>query len=217
MPRLLGRAGLAIGFVAALLTATPLVARACSGEEPYDPNRAVAIAEGWVTGVRLRPDLASRADGPVPTEVTLRVARVMWGGAPDTIVFVDYGSAYRMPDGTTRFAGGAGACGILDDDPSGKYALLVFSQGRDGRLAVHRIQGAAFGDGPNAPQVEQFRQYLTVRLRPRAMPRAGEGATLLPLASSGLAQAAVTVGMLAAGALLLAARRAAHRGGPRAR
>lgn len=85
MPNFAGRAGIVAGTLIGLLVASSQVALACSGGEPYDPNEAAAIVEGRVAGVRLRPDLGSAGWRPMPVEVTLRVARTIWGAAPETV------------------------------------------------------------------------------------------------------------------------------------
>jgi hypothetical protein len=162
-----GRAGVVVGaLLALLLIAPPRVAHACSGGEPYDPNEAAAIVEGRVEGVRLRPELGYAGWRPMPVEVTLRVARVIWGAAPGTITFIDYSGASRLPDGSIQFGSGGNTCSILDADPTGKYALIVLRRDSEGRLAAHKIQGAAFGDGPDASDVRRLRQRITGQLRP---------------------------------------------------
>ena len=168
-----GRALVALGLLIILILASPPQAvYACSGEPP-DPKEAAAIAEGWVERVTLRPDLPSISDF-IPVEVTLRVERFLHGSAPNPLTFVDPRSAVQRPGGSIIWAGASGACGILDADPTGQYALIVFGRGRDGELTVHRIAGAAFDRGPDAPRIERFRQYLTARLLP-APPNAGAG------------------------------------------
>ncbi len=101
-----------------------------------------------------------------------------------------------------------GACGILDDDPSDKYALIVLRRDRDGRLAAHKIQGAAFDDGPDAPTVQRLRQHITGQLRPTALPRTGGGAgAAAPAPRTGLPHAALAL----AGGLLIGGARVARR------
>jgi hypothetical protein len=189
-------AGVAFGLcalIALVVADEPPAAYACSGE-PLDPNQATVIAEGWVERVSPRADLPSgfpvdpknpklSADPFVPVEVSLRVERFLKGGAPSPLTFVDPrsvpraqdGSALRRPDGAIQFAGASGACGILDGDPTGKYALIVFTQGTDSRLAVNQTYGAAFDVGPDGPRVRALREHVLQRLRPTILPRAGEG------------------------------------------
>jgi len=162
---------LLLGFVA-----VPQVAYACSDDpaDPFNPNTAAFIAEGWVERATLRPDLADYANY-TPVEVVMRVERTLKGSAPERVTFVDYGSAWQRPDGSVHWGAG-GTCGILEADPTGKYALIVFGRWPDGRLLVNKIFGATFGGGPDDPQVEQLRQRLFLRLQPGTMPRAGDGA-----------------------------------------
>ncbi len=129
-------------------------AHACSGDETLREriDRAELAAEGWVESYTVRPDLRQplvpvghQKDGGfglVPVEVTVRLVHRWWGAAwanaTGSVTFVDYGSAYLWPDGTIQWAGSAGACGVLDADPTG--------------LAV-------FGAGPDDPPVRAFRDY----------------------------------------------------------
>jgi hypothetical protein len=177
------------GLVAALMLAAPLVAAACSGD--YDVNTAPLIAEGRVEKVTPRPDLAipsTLPKGPspfIPVEVVMRVERVHRGTASGTITFVDHASLIALPDGSTQYAGGAGACGILDRDPTGQYALIVFT-GRDDadRWQVNRVAGAAFASGPDAAPIPQVRQSILGRLKPPGLPNTGGGAGDRALATS---------------------------------
>lgn len=177
-------------LMALMLTSLPLPAYACSGD-PFDPNDATVIAEGWVEQATLRPDLPSGIQGAsnpkdsaepfdpyVPVEVTLGVEKFHKGAGPNPLVFSDVRSVPRQADGSVIFAGNGGFCGILDADPAGKYALIVFVRGNDGRLLVNRIYGAAFGDSPESPQVQAFRQYIAQRLKPLSQdqpPTSGQG------------------------------------------
>lgn len=214
----------AIAMVAALpaLLSTPTDVLACSGD-PFDPKRADAIVEGWVTRFTLRRDLmpptSSPKDSPlIPAEVTLRVEQVLLGDPPPTIVFSDRGSVAPGPNGEVRYIAGGGPCGILRADPTGKYALIVFTRDAAGAWQVHAIQGAAFGTGPDAPGVARFRDYLRDQLRPTAMPAVGDGGAVGAPRGSRPAAIVPLLGMtgaaLLACLLLLArpARRAAFSG-----
>lgn len=197
MPRGLARL---LGGLLSLLVfgVTPERAAACSGDpgNPFDPNTAALIAEGWVERVTLRPDLAEPGYSYTPVEVSLRLTRTLKGSAGDTVSFVDYGTAWRRPDGSVLWGSG-GACGIMEADPSGRYALIVFMRSADGRLVVNKIFGAAFGSGPDDPGVQQLRQRLLDRLRPSAMPRTGTGDVALRALDLG--------GLVAGGAVLAVA------------
>jgi hypothetical protein len=177
MRTLAWRALVTLGLLIALtFAAAPRTAYACSGEPP-DPNDAALIAEGRVERVTLRPDLAPGAERGAftPVEVTLNVEHFLKGDEQSPLAFVEPRSAVLRPDGSIIWAGASGACGILDADPTGRYALIVFGRGRAGELTVNRIAGAVFGDGPDDPRVQHFRQYLTSRLSPT-----GERATATP-------------------------------------
>jgi hypothetical protein len=155
-----GLAALAILGAIGLATET---ARACSGP-PYDVNRADVIAEGWIERAEIGP-LPSGAGSFHPVTVTMQVVRSLKGDAPSEIVFTDRGSYLPDPQGgqTGFWAGSSGACGVLDDDPTGQYALIVFER-REGELVTHLLLGAVFRDSPDDPTIGRFRQYLEGRL-----------------------------------------------------
>ena len=132
------------------------------------------IAEGWVDRVTLRPDLPGASTAYTPVEITLRVERLLKGSAPNPLTFVDPRSAVQLPDGTVLWGGASGACGILDADPTGQYALIVFRRDTESRLTVNRIDGASFGNGPDALRVRELRQRITAQLRP-GLPNTGRG------------------------------------------
>src|SRR5262245_7541597 len=162
--------GLAVLVVLGAVGLATETARACSGP-PYDVNRADVIAEGWIDRAEVSPTLTGV--GPfVPVTVTMRVVRSLKGDAPSQIVFTDKSSYLPDPQGGPAgfWAGSSGACGVLDADPTGQYALIVFER-RDGELITHLLLGAVFRPGPDDPTLGRFRQYLEDRLVPGAEPR----------------------------------------------
>jgi hypothetical protein len=146
------------------------IARACSGP-PYDVNRADVIAEGWIDHVEISPQ-PSGVGTFHPVQVTMRVERSLKGDAPTPLVFTDSSSYFPDPAGGPRgfWAGSSGACGVLDADPTGQYALIVFER-RDGKLVTHLLLGAVFRDAPDDPTLERFRRHLEAQLAPTAPPR----------------------------------------------
>jgi hypothetical protein len=178
-------AGVVSSFLVALGLAMPVPpspAYACSGP-PLDPHEATAIVEGWVERVTLRPDLPSgitsaRGGGDpfVPVELVLRVQRVLKGDpqgqVPVRLSAIDATSVYRDlapgPDGRVWFTGSGGACGALDADVTGAYALLVLLRDGFGQLRIHSRAGAAFAggsDASHAPAIEALRQRVAQGLR----------------------------------------------------
>lgn len=150
-------AALLLLTTALLATAGP--AHACSFEqEMWDRTvrEAPLIVEGWVESLVLRQDLwfpvPPKSDPPVlgphiPVELTLRVERTISGTTSDHLRFIDAasvipgvdGSPGRHPDGTLEFAGRAGACGILDEDVTGRYGLFILTHREDGSLRPNRL------------------------------------------------------------------------------
>src|SRR5687767_1356591 len=89
---------LVVLLLAAALSDGGSPAHACSSEETLRQriDRAVVVAEGWVEGYRLRPDIRHLVVGPgvpkvdqnaefglVPVEVVIRIERVVWGDAAE--------------------------------------------------------------------------------------------------------------------------------------
>ena len=184
----------------------PETAWACSGT-PYDVNRADVIAEGWVERVEINP-------APVglgtfhPVQVTMRVVRSLKGDAPTPLVFTDNSSYFPDPAGGPNgfWAGSSGACGVLDADPTGQYALIVFKR-HEGTLGTALFMGAVFRDQPDDPTLDRFRRYLESKLvvddPPRVVPvQAGWEGWLTPASWPYLLAAGVlATTLLAVGAL----------------
>lgn len=141
------------------------------------------IAEGWIDKVTLRSDLP--LSPYIPVELSMRTERVLKGLPTDRITFFDSasvlpgpgGQPLKRPDGAVQFSGASGACGILDEDVTGKYALMVFRQLQDGSLRTNRLV-VAFGDSPATVQVEQLRQQVLSLVSPTLLPDSGGQALL---------------------------------------
>lgn len=160
-------------FVALLVGAfafAPETAWACSGP-PYDVNRADVIAEGWVERVEIGPEPVGFGSFH-PVQVTMRVVRSLKGDAPTPLVFTDTSSYFADPGGGPNgfWAGSSGACGVLDADPTGQYALIVFKR-HEGELGTALFMGAVFRDQPDDPTIERFRGYLESKLVAGEPPR----------------------------------------------
>ena len=157
--------------VAALSLVSWSSAFACSGEGTLQEriDQAGVVAEGWVVRYRLRPDLRHSAAlasgkqddavGLTPVEVSLRIERVWRGDVGGTLTFIDAGSAYLLPDGTLHWAGGMGACGVLDTDPTGRYAVIAFHTDLSGNRTTWTGL-AIFRDGPDDPELHAFRDLV---------------------------------------------------------
>jgi hypothetical protein len=129
------------------------------------------IAEGWIDRVQINPEPSGA--GPFhAVRLTMRVVRSLKGDAPTPLVFTDSSSYFPDPAGGPSgfWAGSSGACGVLDDDPSGQYALIVFER-HDGELSTAPFMGAVFRDAPDDPKIDRFRQYLENKLTPGETPR----------------------------------------------
>jgi hypothetical protein len=164
----------------------PDTAWACSGP-PYDVNRADVIAEGWVERVEISPN--STGFGSFhPVQVTIRVVRSLKGDAPTPLVFTDNSSYFPDPGGGPYgfWAGSSGACGVLDADPTGQYALIVFKR-HEGELGTALFMGAVFRAQPDDPTIDRFRSYLQSKLvvddPPRVVPSQAARGTWLTASS----------------------------------
>jgi hypothetical protein len=157
-------------LIVSALTVAPSTAWACSGP-PFDVNRADVIAEGWVEHVEIGP-APSGFGSFQPVQVSLRVVRSLKGDAPTPLVFTDRSSYFPDPGGgkSGYWAGSSGACGVLDADPTGQYALIVFRR-HEGELGTGLMMGAIFRAQPDDPTIERFRQYLESTLLPGDPPR----------------------------------------------
>jgi hypothetical protein len=159
-----------VALIVSALIVAPETAWACSGL-PFDVNHADVIAEGWVEHVDISPEPSGF--GPFhPVKVTMRVVRSLKGDAPTPLIFTDTSSYFADPSGgdVGFWAGSSGACGVLDADPTGQYALVVFRRHGD-ELGTALFLGAVFRDQPDDPIVDRFRRYLESRLVPGAPPR----------------------------------------------
>jgi hypothetical protein len=152
-----------VALSVSLFAFAPETAWACSGP-PYDVNRADVIVEGWVERVEISPEPTGFGSFH-PVQVTMRVVRSLKGDAPTPLVFTDTSSYFPDPGGGPDgfWAGSSGACGILDADPTGQYALIVFKR-HEGELATALFMGAVFRDRPDDPTIDRFRQYLESKL-----------------------------------------------------
>ena len=166
------------GFVAVLVAvvgflAAPRDALACRPVATYTINENEIIAEGWVENVEITE--SSTRESFLPVRVTLRVLRSWKGQAPARIVFVDEASylVNSAAIGGGMWDGSGGACGALNEDPTGKYGLVVFKW-MDGQLVTSGYRGAKFGVGPEDPKIEQFRRYIQDNVhiveQPRVLP-----------------------------------------------
>ena len=176
--RVLAAVVLALATVSALGEGT---AYACSPAVPLDQmldravDQAPVVAEGWVEAITPRVDLSSGiedrygSDLFVPVEMLIRVTRVHKGTVVNPLVFYGYaarrtdGHVGQRSDGSLEFPG-TGSCLWPDNDPSGKYALLVLQRSRQNRLVVNALSGSAVYDSVTDPAIETDRLRVTRRI-----------------------------------------------------
>jgi len=206
------------GFVVVLVAVVGLLvalrdALACSPAPTYNINQNDVIAEGWVENVEIA-ESATR-DSFLPVRVTLHVLRSWKGEAPPRIVFIDRTSyvANSAGLGGGLWAGNSGACGALNEDPTGKYGLVVF-KAVNGELVTSNYQGAVFGDGPADLKIDRFRRYIQDNVhiveQPRVLPDPEDSAVDFESgwsALGGMVLLTAVGGVAVGGAMTLAERR----------
>lgn len=139
-------------LAALLLSTTPAVA--CSVGPDFDPRAATdLLIAGRVAGI----DIAATTNeaGFRRATVTVAIDAVLRGQASDNVLkFVDDASVTIDPlRGVPLFMGAAGSCGVLDEDPMGRYVVIALKRSNSGELIANRLYGAAFGDGPADPRL----------------------------------------------------------------
>ena len=123
-------------------------ALACSAGPDWDPiAESEIIVEGRITGWTERHDLNTQPGSFIPVEMTVRVERVFKGNPAPEITFVDGASYTRGANnaGQNRWAGGGGACGTFDVDPTGATVILGLNRGEAGELRSHRLRSFYVG------------------------------------------------------------------------
>ena len=119
----------------------------CSAGDDWDPVEASeVIVGGRIASWERRPD-RDGAYGAV--ELHIEVADVWKGalGASDEII--DAASFQDdLPGEAPRWVGAAGACGALDSDPTGKYAVFGLSRDEKGYLRTNRLTTFWLDDAP---------------------------------------------------------------------
>jgi hypothetical protein len=143
MMRLLGPACIAITIAAALF-AGPRTAAAkpssCSADSTFNAVEASdVIVGGRITGWTRRDDLIERTTY-TPVELHIEVAHAWKGALSPGDVIIDGASLYQPPgQPDVLWAGGGGACGALDHDPTGWYAVFGLRRDESGALRTNRL------------------------------------------------------------------------------
>jgi hypothetical protein len=176
-----------------LAAATPAQAAPlrCSADSTFDPVAASdVIVGGRIVSWERRADLDPVAVyGAV--ELHMEIAHVWKGvfGAGDEIV--DPASLEEVPGSEPRWIGAAGACGAIDHDPTGMYAVLGLSRTEEGYLRTNRL--TTFWLSPDPYDLEALSSPGRRQFR---LPALGHG-------DGGEASGAYTALVVAVGALVL--------------
>jgi hypothetical protein len=146
------RNALALFIALALLVTHPLPAAACSAGPFEVRDYTQLLVLGRARSIELGPPRTGF--GMVEATVTLDVVHTFRGTTASPLRFVDSGSVYVARDPQTgrdqiQFAGSAGACGTIDDDPVGKYVLIALARGEDSRWHASQLFGAIYTAQPD--------------------------------------------------------------------
>lgn len=145
--RTLATALSALAALAALAVAAPNATAAgpafCSADSSFDPVAASdVIVAGRISSYMVLDPLQT---GPyVPVELRIDVERVLKGTYSRETPIIDAASLNVLPASPGApmrriWAGAAGACGALDDDPTGWYAVLGLQRVDGGALRTNRL------------------------------------------------------------------------------
>jgi hypothetical protein len=150
LPRLL-----AVLCIAAILAFNVTPAYACSAGPDFNAiAQSDIIVEGRLTDWQaLEP--SGGAGAFIPVQVSMNVERAFKGDISGQLQFVDRSSLIDTPSGTNAWAGGSGACGVFDADPTGMYAILGLTLGEDGVYQSNRLLVFFLGSEPSGTGYEQ--------------------------------------------------------------
>jgi hypothetical protein len=121
-------------------------AQACSADEQWDPvAQSEVIVGGRIEGYTPLPD-RSRSGMFIPVRLEMRIDHVWKGTVSPGAEIVDRASFMLQPVFTDKqevriaWAGSGGACGALNEDPSGQYAVFGLFAAPDGSLQTTSLR-----------------------------------------------------------------------------
>jgi hypothetical protein len=189
--------------------AAPRALVTCSAGEPWDP---IDESDVIVAGRIVRHEIID-APQPIrrgyftPVELHVDVDRVLKGAVAPSDRIVDVASLMVLPDPVedairVEWSGSAGACGVLDHEPDGWYAILGLRRVEGSYLQTNRLTTFYLRSEP-------FTQETFVSLHERlGLPASGSGAREpLDVTPGLIALALLGAGAVAAGASGLGMRR----------
>jgi hypothetical protein len=202
MLRLAVSATLAIALVVAIATSSPKSAFACSADPSFDPvAESDVILGGQITAWTPLTPTAERGMF-VPVLLEMRIDHVWKGTVDASTRVVDETSLTLLPaiddNGVVAsgyriiWAGASGACGALDKDPTGAYAVFGLAEQPDGSLRTNRLTTFYLDPAPYDPGT-------LARLDVLGLPATGGDHTngsATPIAASGTAVASLLWGVV---------------------
>lgn len=165
--------------------AHPHTAQACSADADWEPvANSDVIVGGFIQSYTPLPD-RGRGSMFVPVRLDMRIDHVWKGRIRPGTEIVDRASFMLQPVFTDNeeirivWAGSGGACGALNEDPTGQYAVFGLVAAPDGALQTTGPRTFYLSPRPYDPANIR-------RLSPRiALPVTGHGASERPLGSVG--------------------------------
>lgn len=131
--------------VVALAVQPARIAYACSADASFDPVAASdVIVGGYVAGYEPAQGIPPRGQF-IPVRLDMRVHHVWKGTWTAGRRIIDRASLLQRPSGQGvryEWAGASGACGALDHDPTGYYAIFGLTEGTtrdDAGLNTNRL------------------------------------------------------------------------------
>lgn len=161
MTRVLVAAGSLLLGMTAAFAFDPHEASACVVDESFDPvESAEVIVSGRVTGWIQLPKPTpppGTIDNPLsytPILVGLDVSEAYKSAMPKHIEFVAPGSLIAPP-GYDPMWGGAGSCGIFEQDPTGQYVVLGLRKSLDGVWVAGKLLDLYVGSNPEGERYDR--------------------------------------------------------------
>jgi hypothetical protein len=182
----------ALAASAAPADAAPL---RCSAGGDWNPVEASdVIVGGRITSWERRADIGDRgAVGAV--QLHMEIAHVWKGAVRPGEAIVDPAS-YLLAPGPDVWAGASGACGALDHDPTGMYAVFGLTRSQDGYLRTNRLTTFWLQPEPYDPAALSSPERRIFRLPSLGSQAAvGRNPTLLFCAAAMLLAGCTTMGI----------------------
>ena len=198
-----------VGF-AVIEGRSPALVHACSAGSDFNAvTESEVIVEGRITRWHPTDHQGLPATWTFSRiQLEMQVTKTHKGDTGSEISFTD---AASLSNSGQSWAGGSGACGAFDQDPTDAYVILGLNRSEDGTLATNRLQTFYIGEEPAGERYESALRRLQglSAVRP---PLTGYGPPYYQESKSSLEKALPVAGFIAlalAGAVVLRERKTA--------